>query len=346
VQLHHLFLINICTTTPLTKTTTMEPSNTIDRITANAKRDDIDLTCLPFCQEAFDSIQSLTFDAQQLDTSQLDFSQAGKIDAHTHPIPPWFHALEPMAAGRATPEWSVEQHLEFMSTRGIKRSILSVSTPQGNAFNDVRNEEERKRKTVALARLLNEYVSEVCRLWPDRFDWLAVTTLPYVGESVVEVQHAMKLGAIGVTILTNAEGRYPGDEKNDRLWEYLNSKSGKEVVFIHPTEPVIKLDDGRIISSRPCRSIPSLLVIQSQECRPNNVRNSPPPLRPRRILLRNRARNIQHHLFPHPPEVPKPPLAHIPRCRRFSRYLRALFTRFSRHFGLSSKSIQGAILVR
>jgi hypothetical protein len=339
VQLHHLFLINICTTTPLTKTTTMEPLNTIDRITANAKRDDIDLTCLPFCQEAFDSIQSLTFDAQQSNTSQLDFSQANKIDTHTHPIPPWFHALEPMAAGRATPEWSVQKHLEFMSTRGIKRSILSVSTPQGNAFNDVRNEEERRKKTVALARLLNEYVSEVCRLWPDRFNWLAVATLPYVDESVVELQHAMKLGAIGVTILTNAEGRYPGDEKNNRLWEYLNSKSEREVVFIHPTEPVIKLDDGRIINSRPCKSIPSLLITQSQERRPNNVRNSPPPLRPRRILLRNRARNIQHHRLPYRSKVPKPPLAHIARCRRFSRYLRALLTWFPRPIRIRSKSI-------
>jgi hypothetical protein len=39
-------------------------------------------------------------------------------------------------------------------------------------------------------------------------------------------------------------------------WEYLEERAregdGREVVFIHPTDPVIALEDGRLISSRPC----------------------------------------------------------------------------------------------
>jgi hypothetical protein len=65
-----------------------------------------------------------------------------------------------------------------------------------------------------------------------------------------------ELGAVGVSVLTNAEGVYPGDVSFRGLWEYLEERAregdGREVVFIHPTDPVIALEDGRLISSRPC----------------------------------------------------------------------------------------------
>lgn len=128
-----------------------------------------------------------------------------------------------------------------------------MSTPMANAFNHLANADERKKKTVALARLLNEYVAEVCRLWPERFSWLAVTCLPYVRESCVEVGYARELGARGVGVCTNAEGIYPGDERFDGFWEYVNERGEREVVFVHPTEPVLKLDDGRMVNSRPCK---------------------------------------------------------------------------------------------
>jgi hypothetical protein len=64
---------------------------------------------------------------------------------------------------------------------------------------------------------------------------------------------------VGVGVLTNHEGLYPGDEAFDPLWEFLQERAGKdggngkEVVFVHPTEPILKLDDGRLINSRPCK---------------------------------------------------------------------------------------------
>lgn len=146
-----------------------------------------------------------------------------------------------------------------------------MSTPQANAFaSPARFEadaELRRKKTVALARLLNEYVAELCRVWPERFSWLAVTALPFVEESVREVRYALEeLGAVGVSVLTNAEGVYPGDVEVDGLWEFLEGRAresgGKEIVFVHPTDPVIKLEDGRLISSRPCEFSLSLSVTQ------------------------------------------------------------------------------------
>ncbi|CAO2657757.1 Nn.00g038830.m01.CDS01 [Neocucurbitaria sp. VM-36] len=225
----------------------------ITRINIAADHASIDLTILPFYQEALDSIAALST-ITTTDTPTLDFSNASRIDTHTHPIPSWFRALEPQAAGRETPSWNVSAHLKFMSEHAITHSVLCISTPQANAFpKDA--EELRKKKTVALARLLNEFSAELCRLYPERFSWLAVTPLPYVDESVAEVRYALEvLGAVGVGVLTNHEGLYPGEEQFDPLWRYLEERgreTEKEVVFIHPTEPVIKLDDGRLVNSRP-----------------------------------------------------------------------------------------------
>ncbi|KAF2625976.1 hypothetical protein BU25DRAFT_106589 [Macroventuria anomochaeta] len=230
----------------------------LDRINANAIRDDIDFTVLPFYQEALDSITQLRTDAAN--TSFPNFSTSTRIDTHTHPIPEWFRALELSAAGRETPSWNAPAHLQFMAEHSIKRCILSVSTPQANAFASPSKFEVdtdlRKKKTIALMRLLNEYVAEVCRVYPEHFSWLAVTALPYVAESISEIKYTLEeLGAVGISVLTNAEGVYPGDVAFEGLWGYLEERAqegdGREVVFIHPTDPVIKLEDGRLISSRP-----------------------------------------------------------------------------------------------
>lgn len=260
MQLLHIPLLLSYFVNMATASTSSSPEALIDRITANAIRDNIEITVLPFHQEALHSIAQFRIDAAT--NPFLDFSNASRIDTHTHPIPDWFRALELSAAGRETPSWTASAHLHFMAEHGIKRSVLSVSTPQANAFaspsKSEGDAEVRRKKTIALARLLNEFVAEVCRIWPERFSWLAVTALPYVEESVREVEYALgELGAVGISVLTNAEGVYPGDIAFERLWDYLEERAkkadGREIVFIHPTDPVIALEDGRLVSSRPCR---------------------------------------------------------------------------------------------
>jgi predicted TIM-barrel fold metal-dependent hydrolase len=138
-----------------------------------------------------------------------------------------------------------------MAEQNITRSIVCISTPQANAFLG------NKVRTIALARLLNEFVAELVRVYPERFSLMAVTPLPYVEDAVTEVRYAIEeLGAVGVGVMTNHEGLYPGDAKFDPLWEYLQSREsegGREIVFIHPTEPVIRLVDGTLADSKPCK---------------------------------------------------------------------------------------------
>ncbi|KAF2820074.1 hypothetical protein CC86DRAFT_460075 [Ophiobolus disseminans] len=233
--------------------TSSPPKKLTDRIKSTALHSSIDLTILPFHTQALESISALS---STTPTPLPDFSNATRIDTHTHPIPPWFRALEPLAAGRATPEWNLSSHLEFMASHGIRKSVLAVSTPHANAFMSERDEGLRKRKTVALARLLNEYVAQIHRLYPERFAWMAITPLPYVHEAIAEARYALEdLGASGMCVLTNHEGVYPGDESFDDLWGYLQGRAemggGRQVVFVHPTEPVVRVEGVGYVASRP-----------------------------------------------------------------------------------------------
>ncbi|KAF2176223.1 hypothetical protein K469DRAFT_700347 [Zopfia rhizophila CBS 207.26] len=220
----------------------MADSPLIARIKENAARDNITLTSLPFLNDALQSIENISLPL----TTNLDFSNATRIDTHTHPVPSWFRALQPNAAGRETPSWDISSHLQFMASKSIKHSILSISTPQANAFPGDRS------KTLALARLLNEFCAALVKTYPEWFSFLAVTALPYVQESIGEVRYATeKLGAVGVVVLTNHEGLYPGDEKFRPFWEALQARSSdREIIFIHPTDPVIRVD-GKLIDSKP-----------------------------------------------------------------------------------------------
>ena len=49
------------------------------------------------------------------------------------------------------------------------------------------------------------------------------------------------MGAVGIALLTNHEGNYLGNPKFKKFFQYINSRPGKTVVFIHPTAPVIKV---------------------------------------------------------------------------------------------------------
>jgi hypothetical protein len=249
MQITSLLITSATLISSAMSTTNPGGSTLISRIRANALRDNIDLASLPFLPVALSDIINLS-QSRPPDAQLPSFKNATRIDTHTHPVPSWFRSLQPLAAGRETPTWDPLSHLQFMSTHSIAHSILCISTPQANAFPG------DKVKTVALARLLNEFSAELVRVYPERFSWMAVTPLPYVEETVTEVKYAVEeLGAVGVGVLTNHEGLYPGEEAFDPVWRFLQERvwDGREVVFIHPTDPVIRLEDGKLVNSKPCK---------------------------------------------------------------------------------------------
>jgi predicted TIM-barrel fold metal-dependent hydrolase len=154
----------------------------------------------------------------------------GIVDVHHHIMEPKFLELQQMriaASGYAgaelqkwTPSWSIEE----MDKNGADVSILSISTP-GSWTGNV----EQSRK---LARSINDYKAQIVRDHPKRFGFFATIPLPDVDGSLKEIAYAFDtLKADGICLLTNYDGRYPGDPAFAPVYDELNRR--KAVVYSH-----------------------------------------------------------------------------------------------------------------
>jgi len=154
----------------------------------------------------------------------------GRIDTHTHVLPPPYRQWLASRPGYAGPhfEWSPAGAKEAFEAKDVRTGILSVSSPGVRWPGD--NDAEARR----LARAVNEYCAEVVREDPDHFGFFATLVLPDVTGSIVEATYALEeLGADGVVLLANSQGDYLGAAEHDPLLEYLNERDC--VVFVHPT---------------------------------------------------------------------------------------------------------------
>lgn len=123
----------------------------------------------------------------------------------------------------------------------ISRGIISISAPGTTVFYG------NEAYSVGLARLLNEWLAELKRSFPDRFDFYAVMPLPYNAAALKEAQYALSsLGAIGLGLLTNHEGFYLGNAALGPFFEALNNTipGGPHVCLVHPTEPLMRVENG------------------------------------------------------------------------------------------------------
>ncbi|KAK3400897.1 hypothetical protein B0T20DRAFT_154772 [Sordaria brevicollis] len=219
-----------------------KPSKHIAKIIKQAKNDGIDLEALPFAQAAFRSIEEVKEAAKN--KTRYDFRNASRIDVHVHAVPSFYYALVPLTGGSPTPEWSVHEHLQFMADNDISRGIISMSAPGATVFYG------NEAYTVGLARLLNEWLAELKRSFPDRFDFYAVMPLPYNTAALKEAQYALSsLGALGLGLLTNHEGFYLGNAALSPFFEALNNTvpGGPHVCIVHPTDPLMRVDNGSSI---------------------------------------------------------------------------------------------------
>ncbi|KAK1778745.1 hypothetical protein QBC45DRAFT_327634 [Copromyces sp. CBS 386.78] len=219
-----------------------KPSAQIANIIKQAKKDGIDLEALPFAQAAFRSIEEIKEAAQS--QTRYDFRNASRIDVHVHAVPSFYYDLVPSTSGGPTPEWSVQAHLQFMADHDISRSIISMSTPGAMVFYG------NEAYTAGLARLLNEWLAELKQSFPDRFGFYAVMPLPYNTAALKEAQYALSsLGALGLGLLTNHEGYYLGNAALAPFFEALNNTvpGGPHVCFVHPTDPLMRVDNGSSI---------------------------------------------------------------------------------------------------
>ncbi|WP_031465127.1 amidohydrolase family protein [Sciscionella sediminilitoris] len=164
---------------------------------------------------------------------------SGRIDVHQHLIPPAYRELldrnGKTAGGWPMPDWDAAGAIAMMDGRSIATGILSISSP-GVYF----GENAAARDT---ARMVNEYTGELVKDRPDRFGMFASLPLPDVDGALAELGYALdELGADGVVLLSNVEGRYLGDPEFEPLWAELNARAA--TVFVHPDAPALPMLDG------------------------------------------------------------------------------------------------------
>ncbi|MDE7397309.1 MAG: amidohydrolase [Muribaculum sp.] len=155
------------------------------------------------------------------------------IDIHSHIVTDdYLSFLERndalMDDGYPLPSWNEDSHLAFMDSAGIEISILTLSSPHP-WFGDF--EESRK-----VCRAVNMSMAEVKKNHPERFRWCAVLPQPDIEASIEELVYALdSLGADGIKLATNVNGKYLGDTIYEPLMEELDRCGA--VVILHPVKP-------------------------------------------------------------------------------------------------------------
>ncbi len=156
-----------------------------------------------------------------------------RIDIHRHFLPPDFMRREAERVrfqhGRFTLEeltsWTPRKMLDEMDASGIRAAIGSIPNP-GVWFGD-----------VALARKLsrewNEAAADIVRSDPKRLGFFAVVAPPDTEGCIREIDHAFdRLGADGIALMSNYEGRWLGDGAFAPALQALDERA--TVVFVHP----------------------------------------------------------------------------------------------------------------
>ena len=155
-----------------------------------------------------------------------------RIDVHHHILPPNYvrivgdDRIGPLLVSGKTPVWTPQHSIEAMDRNGIEKSITSISSP-GLWFGDIET-------TRRLTRECNDYATRMRHDHPGRFGVFASLPLPDVEGSLREIGYALdELKADGIGLLTNYDGKYPGDPVFAPVFEELNRR--KAVVYFHPT---------------------------------------------------------------------------------------------------------------
>jgi 6-methylsalicylate decarboxylase len=122
-------------------------------IIQSARADGIDLFSVDFAADALSSIQEI-YNTPSINVPE-GVRKGSIVDVHAHIVPPWYRAAVPFTGQSPTPNWTLEEHLGFMANNSIRHSVLSISSPGSVLFPG------SEVKSVALARLLNEYLAAV-----------------------------------------------------------------------------------------------------------------------------------------------------------------------------------------
>lgn len=153
-----------------------------------------------------------------------------KIDVHVHYLTDTYKTFlrkhyGEKPEGYPTPQWDLSKQKELMEKNQIAHALLGLSSPYFNANNQA--------ETVATVEKNNDEIATLLATEPT-MDFLAGLPLPYIEESLIEIERAYALGAKGFSVNTHSEDTYLGNPKLDPVMAELNRHHA--IVAIHPTE--------------------------------------------------------------------------------------------------------------
>lgn len=132
-----------------------------------------------------------------------------------------------------------------MASQGISRAVLAFSSPGANVYPG------NQAATLALARLINEQSAAYAKAYPRNFTFYAVVPLPYTKHAIIETEYALeKLGAAGIALYSNFEGRYLGDSSVTPFFKAMNARGEGQIIYVHPTTPYLRIN-GELVEANP-----------------------------------------------------------------------------------------------
>jgi predicted TIM-barrel fold metal-dependent hydrolase len=152
------------------------------------------------------------------------------IDVHHHLVPPaWVDAVKrakldnpPMVS------WTPEKSLEDMDKAGTATAITSPMPPQVGFL--------PAPEAAKVARESNEWARQLAKDHPGRFGVFAMLPMPYIDESLKEIEYAFDtLKVDGVGMMTNYGDKWLGYPEFAPVFDELNRRKG--VVYTHPMSP-------------------------------------------------------------------------------------------------------------
>jgi len=132
-----------------------------------------------------------------------------------------------------------------MASQGISHAVVAFSSPGANVYPG------NREATLALARLINEQSAAYARVYPKHFSFYAVAPLPYTQDAIAEAMYALEtLGAAGIALYSNFEGRYLGDPAFKPFFQAMNARGADQIIYVHPTTPYLRVN-GSLVEANP-----------------------------------------------------------------------------------------------
>jgi predicted TIM-barrel fold metal-dependent hydrolase len=152
------------------------------------------------------------------------------IDVHHHIVPPpWVDAVKRAKLDNPPmTNWTAEKSLADMDEAGTATSIMSPMPPHVGFLPPT--------EAAKVARESNEWSRQLAKDHPGRFGVFAMLPLPYIDESLKEIEYAFDtLNVDGVGMMTNYGDKWLGYADFAPVFEELNRR--KAVVYTHPMSP-------------------------------------------------------------------------------------------------------------